>query len=599
MYILHVIKKSLSLLNKHQKIQLMFLLAFFLISALVQIVGAASIGPFIAILSSPEIIHTNKLLSYCYTSFNFSNDKTFIIAFAGMSLVMIIFSNAISILTLWLLMKFSIVFGEELQSRLFLNFIGRPYIYHKSENYTNSIAVISQEAPRFIYMVVQPILMLFSNLFVALLILIGLVVLNPMIAIGSAIVLGGSYLVTYIALKASLSYHGKILTIRSTKTQSILSESFIGIKDIILNSLGEKYAKLFREINMQGLKSTAFITLSGDIPKFVIETISFGAILFLAIVFLLKDQSAGTIVSTLSIYALAGYKLLPTMQQIYKSVSALSAHGSVPFSLSLQLEKPSYVKTNVNSTPLETINHIELKSIEYTYPGSNSKALHNINLKFNAGEINTIAGHSGSGKSTLTDIILGLLDPSSGYILVNEEKLEGELLDRYQKSIGYVPQSIFILDDTVVANVAFGVPKEDIDISRVMNALTLANALDFVNALPEGIHSNLGQDGKLLSGGQKQRIGIARSLYRNNQILILDEPTSALDIESEYEFIQILSKLKENVLIIVISHRPAAIKCSDTITLLDNGIVIANSSYDHLIKTNDAFKEMMQKSMAH
>lgn len=597
MYILQVIQKSIALFNKPQKVQLSLLLIFFLFSALIQIVGVASIGPFIAILSNPEVIHSSPILSYFYKALLFTSDRDFIIGFAVASLGMILCSNAVSILTLWLLMKFSIIFGEELQSRLFLNFIGRSYIYHKSENYTQSIATISQEAPRFIYMVLQPILLLFSNLFVALVILVGLVLLNPAVALGSALVLGGAYLGTYLTLKASLSKHGKIITERSRLTQLILSEAFIGIKDIILNSLGRRYITLFRNMNMRGLKSTAFITLAGDIPKFVIETISFGAILLLAIIFLLQEQSAGHIVSMLSIYALAGYKLLPTMQQIYKSVSTLSAHGSVPFEISHQLSKPSFIKNSDGFSSLDSVRDIELKGIEYSYPNANTKALSDINLKFKSGEINTIAGHSGSGKSTLMDIVLGLIEPSSGHILVDGTQLDEQLLIRYQKSIGYVPQNIFILDDSVAANVSFGAAEDQIDVDKVIKALTLANAIDFVNAMPDGIYSNLGQDGKLLSGGQKQRIGIARSLYRNNQILILDEPTSALDIESEFDFIQTLTELKKNVLVIVISHRPAAIKCSDAITLLENGIVVANGSYAELMITNAAFKEMMDKSL--
>lgn len=596
MYILQVIKNSLSILNKQQRIQLILLLLFFLTSALIQIAGVASIGPFIAIISSPEIIHKNPVLSYLYTTFNFINDTNFIVALAGASLFMIALSNAVAVLTLWLSMKFTVAVGEELQTRLFLNFIGRPYIYHKTENYTKPIYIISQESPRFIYMILQPMLLLFSNLFVAAVILIGLVLLNPYIAIGSAVLIVGTYTATYIFLKLSLSKHGKVVNERGQMAQLLLSETFIGIKDILLNSLQARYGRFFGELNAKGLKSAAFISLAGDIPKFVIETISFGAILLLAIIFLLQAESTATIVSMLSIYALAGYKLLPTMQQLYKSASSLSAHGEVPFRLRAESETPYEIKAIDNLASLDQVNSIELHAIQYTYPGVTTPALDNINLAFKAGDINTIAGHSGSGKSTLIDLILGLLKPSSGHVSVDGQTLNDELLARYQKSIGYVPQNIFILDDSVVANVAFGTPKDEIDLEKVVNALTLANAMDFINNLPDGIHANLGQDGKLLSGGQRQRIGIARSLYRNNKVLILDEPTSALDIESEFEFIQTLTKLKKDVLIIVISHRPAAIKCSDTITLLDKGVVVASSNFTELFENNATFREMMEKS---
>ena len=284
------------------------------------------------------------------------------------------------------------------------------------------------------------------------------------------------------------------------------------------------------------------------------------------------------------------------MQQIYKSISTIGANGSVAQELKLHLKDYDTREEIKSISKMENVSEIKLMNIEFSYPTSKTPVLNNINIQFSKGQLNTIAGPSGSGKSTLADIILGLLQPSSGKIFVNNEMLDDNNFRQYQRSIGYVPQHIFILNDSVVANVAFGVDKEDIDYARVESAIMQANAMEFVSKLPHGINTQLGQDGKLLSGGQRQRIGIARSLYRDNKILILDEPTSALDIESEFEFIRSLTNLKNEVLIIVISHRPAAIKCSDTITLIDNGFIIANGTFEELLETNLAFKDIIEKS---
>lgn len=596
MYIFEVVKKALTLFGPHFRIKFIYLMAFFLVSALIQILGVASIGPFIAILSSPDTIHANEFLSYLYARFSFSNNNEFIVFCAIISLSMIFVSNLVSVVTLWLLMRFSVFFGEDLQARLLLNFMGRPYVYHKMVNYTKSLSTISHEAPRFVYMVLQPMLLLFSNLFVGAVILTGLLLLNPMIAVGSGLVIGGAYLGTYLGLKKALSTKGKILSNRNSQIQAILSEAFIGIKDILLTSIAGRYSKAFRTINMQGLESTAFIALAGDVPKFVIETISFGAILLLAIVFLMQEEPPATIVSLLSIYALAGYKLLPTMQQIYKSIATIGAHGSVVFDLAGELNSPSSIECSEKIDPLVKVGKIKLEGIDYAYPGAKTHALSNIHLEFRSGELHTIAGHSGSGKSTLIDVILGLLPPDSGSIFIDGDPLRGDLLASYQKSISYLPQTVFILDDNVVANVAFGIAKDTVDIDKVVEALTKAKAIDFVRAMQDGIYSNLGQDGKLLSGGQRQRIGIARSLYRDSKILILDEPTSALDIETEYEFMALLGELKKEILIIVISHRPAAIKGSDVITLMEHGAVADSGSYARLSIENTTFKNMMEKS---
>lgn len=597
MYIINVIKNVLEVLTAQQRVKFFILMFFFLFSALLQIVGVASIAPFITILSNQEIIQKNEVLVYAYNFFGAASNNEFIIGFAMASLLMILVSNLMSALTLFLLLKFSIVIGCSLQSRLYANFLCRDYIYHKTTNYNHNISIISQEVPRFIYMVLQPFLLLMSQLCVAVLILLGLLLINPIIAFASGAIIGGSYLLTYVLVRKSLLRHGRIITERNRGMQAILSESFIGVKDIKLSTLEKKYISAFDFINIRGLNSAAYVVLSSDLPKFVIETISFGAILVLAIILLLTTDSTESVISILSIYALAGYKLLPTMQQIYKSISSMSANGSVVEYINNELMVKPQNKSATIGTPIATIKSLQLSDICYQYPNAENITLDHINLTFEMGKLNTIAGPSGSGKSTLADVMLGLLPASKGEIKANGQLLEGKFLNDYQASIGYVPQSIFILDDTVLANVAFGVAEQDVDIDKVNQALCQANAMGFVERLPQGINTQLGQDGKLLSGGQRQRIGIARTLYRDSTILILDEPTSALDIDSEYELMMLLGKLKEQVLVVVISHRPAAIKLSDSITLLAEGKVIASASYEELRATSSEFRETLERGM--
>jgi len=595
MYILKIIKNIFALLNKEQKTKMFFLQLFFLFSALVQVIGVASIAPFIGIMSNPESIHTNRILNTLYTLSHAQDTQSFIIMFAIGSIVMICTSNLVSAITLWLLLKFSISIGSNLQFVLYNSFLNRDYLFHKSTNYTQQINTISQEAPRFVYMVLQPYLLLCSNAFIAIIILAGLVFLNPLIAIASAFIIGGAYTITYLLIKKSLIAHGKILTEKYESVQSILSESFIGIKDIKLNTLENKYSEIYKKTNYSGLNSSAFIALAGDIPRFAIEAISFGAILLFAIILLLAKGNDGSVVAILSVYAIAGYKLLPTMQQIYKSAANMSANGGVVAELQAQLHEYTVKPNEPHTNPLESVNHIKLNNVCYQYPNAKNLVLKYISIQFRKGQLSTIAGPSGSGKSTLADITLGLLQPNSGTICVDDIHLSEKTINSYQRSIGYVPQHIFILDDTVLANVAFGVEKDNINEERVKNALRQANALEFVEKLPQNLSTRLGQDGKLLSGGQRQRIGIARALYRENKVLILDEPTSALDIESEHDLMVLLNNLKSEILILVISHRPAAIKLSDQISIIENGVLIANGGFEELYNTNQHFKNMIEK----
>jgi ABC-type multidrug transport system fused ATPase/permease subunit len=595
MYILSIIRSIYAVLSREQKTKMLLLQFFFAFSAIVQVVGVASIAPFIGIISNPDSIHSNKMLSTLYEIGKFDSNNEFILGFALLSIAMIVISNGVNAITLWLQLRFSIYLGSSFQFQLFEKFINREYLFHKSTNYNKLISIISADAPRFIYMVLQPYLMMCSQAFVAFIILVGLLFLDPIIAIGSALLIGGAYLGTYGIIKKSLKRHGEIITNRNRLVQAILSESFIGIKDIKLNGLEKKYTEHYRAVNQRGLDSSAYIALSGDLPRFAIETISFSAILLFAILLLASSSSNANVISILSIYAIAGYKLLPTMQQIYKSISSISANGGVALELKANLDVITQESAQTRADPMKAVSSITLHNIAYQYPNTEKLALDGVSINFMQGQLNTIAGPSGSGKSTLADIVLGLLPPASGQMRANDLSIQGELLKSYQATIGYVPQHIFILDDSVIANVAFGVDKNDIDIEQVKRALIHANAMEFVEKLPKGLETGLGQDGKLLSGGQRQRIGIARALYRNNKVLILDEPTSALDIESEHDLMSLLNELKREVLIIVISHRPAAIKLSDKISVIADGKLIADGSYNQLYAENNYFKSMIEK----
>jgi ATP-binding cassette, subfamily B, bacterial PglK len=594
MYILTVIKNIFGILDSRTTKYYIGIQIFFFLSAFFQVAGIASIGPFISVLSNPEIIHTNQVLAYFYELGGFTTNLQFILATAVASLAMILLSNTVAGLTMWFTYKFSVTLGSHLQQTVYRSFLFRDYLFHKTKNYNKLIAIVAQQIPRFVYMVFQPFLLLTSQMFVALIILIGLLILDPVLALIAGALIGGSYLTTYVFLRKALVRHGDVVSRRNSKVQSILSESFIGIKDVRLGSMEGNYVNQFDRINILGLRSQAFIALSGELPKFIIESISFGAILILALVLLTTQDDIRSVVPILSIYALAGYKLLPTMQQVYKSISSLSGHGSVAKVVRNEVEALKNYREPPATREAMPIETVELEDISFSYPEAGQRAVDQVSLQFERGYIYSLAGHSGSGKSTLADLLLGLLTPESGRIIVNGQTLSTENLSAFRNSLSYVAQNIFILDDNVINNVAFGVPENQIDLDRVKQAITMANADDFVSELPQGLKTSLGQDGKLLSGGQRQRIGIARALYKQSDLLVLDEPTSALDMESEYKLLKTLNQIKHNLIILIISHRPASLKMSDRIILMDHGAVESVGSCDDLMEKNTAFRQLME-----
>lgn len=598
LYIVSVIKSILSVLrsgywSRYKKIQIVYLF-----NAIFQVAGVASIGPFISVLSNPGLIESNALLSYLYDFLEFQDNKDFVVFLAFGSISVIVLSNAFAALSTWLTFRFTIGVGSSLQRRLYRHYLKRDYIDHKINNYNSKISMVSQETPRFVYMLLQPFLLLISQSLVAIIIAIGLLILDPVLAVSATLVVGGAYLLMYLLIRKKVNYLGKVIFARNRMVQKIQSESYAGIKDLKLKKLENVYRDKFDKENLRGLNAQAFIAQSGELPRYLMEAISFSAILILAIILVVSGTEFSGVVSILSIYALAGYKLLPTMQQMYKSISSLSGHGSVAKILLKELPQDDapWGSDHPVDGEEEVVHKVELDNVSYQYPGTDEPAVKDVSLSLSQGRIYSIVGPSGSGKSTVTDLLLFLLEPTSGAIRVNEKLVPFSDASSFQEQVGYVGQSIFILDDNVIRNVAFGRDEADVDLDRVWECLELANAAEFVRGLPRGIETNLAQDGRALSGGQKQRIGIARALYNDAKILVLDEPTSALDIESEFNFMKTMESLKSDRIIFIVSHRPAAIKMSDHIFLMDSGKIVQEGSLSELSREDEHFRELMNKS---
>jgi len=598
MYIFGVIKATLAIIKSASGSLRTYVLLQFAcaVSAAIQVVGVASVAPLIGILSNPNVIQKNAALNYFYVAFGFSTNISFIIAFSLVSAALVVLSNFFSGLTLWLTMAFSVSMGSELQAHLFRRLLYRDFLFHKSNRYTESISLISQECPRFIYMILQQFLIMTSNIFIALIIIVGLLFADYKMALYGGGTITITYLLTYMLIRNYVNRNGKIVTERNTIGQAIMTEAFKGIKDIKLRAAEESFLGKFDLINHRGLRSQAYIGLAGDLPKLIIESACFCLILLFASYLLSNGATTEQTLTVLSLYAVAGYKLLPTGQQIYKALSTMSGHGGVVYDILKELDAPASESSSKLSPLDEDVRSLSLLDVSFGYPDGKEPALHNLTISFKRGSINTIVGPSGSGKSTLVDLLLGLLHPEVGSLVVNGRELSKDEVIGFRSNTSYVPQTIFITDNTVVANVAFGVLDADVDLKRVETALKEAGALEFVLRLPNGLQTVLGQDGQSLSGGQRQRIGIARAFYNKSKVLILDEPTSALDIESEYDLMQTLSGLKSNFLIIIVSHRPIAIKMSDNISIIKSGKLAASGSYDELMISSLEFEALMQKA---
>lgn len=596
---LSVVKQLHRLLTREQKRKYILLQLLFALTALIQVLGVASLAPFIALLANQDKIHKNQFTQYIYQHLGFSDDLSFLMFFAVGVMLFIVASNAIAALALWFMVAFSQNFGLELQSAVYRGYLYKDYVFFSKNNSSKMITMITQEAPRYIYMVVQPLLNFISQLFVVLIIAAGLFYLDPVLALAASVIVGGGYIGIFKFIKLSLLYHGDKVFAANSKRFRLLNESLGGIKEVKLLGTEASYEREVAEVNAVSSRSSAVIGLLGDLPRFIIETIAFCALLGLALYLLKKHGESETIISILSLYAMAGYKLLPAAQTLFKSVSQIKANCSVldelyPAVMQGRAVDPSHL--SVAPLELQGRTDIRLDNVSYAYPGTDGPAIRNINLNIRQHSIIAFVGPSGAGKSTLADLVLGFLTPTQGHMRVGDTEIRESNSKAWQRHLGYVPQNIFLIDDTILANITFGAAEKNVDIQKVKMAARMANIDQFIEGLPNQYEFVVGERGALLSGGQKQRIGIARALYHDADILVLDEATSALDNLTEKEIIATIVKLKASKTIIMIAHRLSTIKNADQVVFFEGGMIQDIGTFDELSARNAKFRLMIQSA---
>lgn len=596
-----ILKKLHHMLTPEQMRRYVLLQLLFGVTAVIQVAGVASLAPFIALLSNQRLIHENPILASVYERLGFTSDIGFLMAFAIAIIAFIVVSNAISVFALWVSVVFSQNLGVELQSAIYRSYLYKDHVYFSKNNSSHMIAMITQEAPRFTYMVLQPLLNLISQAFVVAIIAIGLLVVDPLLAGIALLAVGGGYVGIFRTIKLRLADFGLKFHHANTRKFRLLNESIGGIKEVKLLGTEPKYERELLEANHVNARATAVIGLLGDIPKFIIETIAFSALLGLALYLLARHGSSAHVISILSLYAMAGYKLLPAAQNIFKSAAQIKGNRSALDALYPEvLEGRSVVPDDPRATqePVPGNADIRFVDVDYRYPGADKQALRKVNLAIPRNSLVAFVGPSGAGKSTMADLLLGFLLPTDGKLLVGDVEIRKSNRKSWQKHLGYVPQNIFLLDETVTANIAFGVPPEEVDPEKVRKAARLANIDQFIESLPEQYEFIVGERGAMLSGGQKQRIGIARALYHDPDVLVLDEATSALDNITEREIIGTILKLKANKTIIMIAHRLSTIKNADQVAYFKEGQMEKAGSFDELMARSADFRAMVHSAEA-
>jgi ABC-type multidrug transport system fused ATPase/permease subunit len=593
------IKKLLDLLNERDRRQGLILLLSMLLVAAFETAGIASIMPFMAVVTDPSVIHSNKWLSTLYNYLGFSGDRDFL-RFLGVSVVvLLVVSNLIKAANSWLTQRYHNKLNYVLAQRLLAKYMSQPYAFFLNRNTAELAKNILTEARNVVTGIVSPATDLVSRGLVALAIIGLLLVVDPTVAIAIASGLGGLYAIIYVTARRKLNAIGRLQVDANAKKYKAADEALSGIKELKVLGREPYFLRQFATHSKRHAKSNATAGLIGDMPRFALEVIAFGGILGVVIYLLGRSESRGSLVPLLALYAFAGYRLLPALQQLFasaallrRSVAALDVlHADLVSPVPDILSPERRLIENSCAPPLPFTDSLELRDLWFRYDGAPEPAIRGVSLRIGANNSIGIVGPTGCGKTTLVDIVLGLLHPSAGELRVDGRPITTDLLARWQRSIGYVPQQIYISDDTMARNIAFGVPESEIDMDAVRRAARIARLDEFIESeLAAGYDTGIGERGIRLSGGQRQRIGIARALYRDPALLVMDEATSALDGITEESVMDAVRTLSRRKTVILIAHRLTTVRECDVIYLMERGRIAISGSYDELRRKSEWFR---------
>jgi ABC-type multidrug transport system fused ATPase/permease subunit len=591
-----VANKLFDLLTIRERVRALLLLIMILISALLDVLGVVSIMPFIAVLANPEVIENNNWLSLVYIYFEFNNTQDFLFFLGIFVFAFLVTSLAFKALTAYAQLRFTLMREYSIARRLIEVYLRQPYAWFLNRKSSELGKNILSEVTQVVQGTMLPLFITITQLAAALMLIVMLFVVDSTLALVVSLVLGFAYFSIYQITKKRLSRTGYERQASNEKRFEAVNETFSAIKEIKMGRLEEVYVNRFAEPAATYALSQASAQVISQLPRFAMEAISFGGILLVILYLISTREGLGEILPLATLYAFAGYRLMPALQQIYASISHIKFHKPALDSIDKELAlTPSGYISKLENTNIILKNSIQLIGIEYQYPSANLPALYDINLNISANSTIALVGTTGSGKTTLIDLILGLLEPKSGSIKIDGHEITSSNVHMWQKSIGYVPQQIYLADATIASNIAFGVSSEKIDMNAVERAAKIANLHEFVTEqLSEGYKTLVGERGVRLSGGQRQRIGIARALYNSPKILIFDEATSALDNITEQAVMDALNNLNKNITTIIIAHRLTTVRQCDQIFLLKSGSIIANGSFEDLRKSSDVFRQMTE-----
>ncbi|MDA7980510.1 MAG: ABC transporter ATP-binding protein/permease [Pirellulales bacterium] len=578
-----------SLFNRRERWQLAILTVALLARAGIEIVGASSIAPFMSLVADASVAESNPWLKWAYNELGFTSTTGFLTA-AGIAVVALLaISNAVSAAVTWGMLRFSWGTHHRLSMRLVKGYLSQPYSFFVQRNSASLNKTLLLEVQSAINGALMPVLTLVSRLLIVIALATLLFILDPVLAMVILCVLGGAYATLYSLVRNKQRRLGIERVKANQRRFKVTGEAFGGIKDVKVLQREDAFARRYAGPSWTFSRATASNAAIAQLPRFLFETIAFGGIVIIVLYYLRAGGGVAHILPIISLYAYVGYRLMPELQQLFGAFAQIRFNKAALDDLTRDLNRVAGSSRNTSKDvpQLPFQKAITFNDVTFRYPGAAANALESVSLEIGHNQSVGLVGPSGSGKTTLVDLLLGLYEPDEGQILIDGLPMGPGNLSAWQRQIGYVPQHIFLCDDSISSNIAFGIPSLEVDHQRVEQAARTAHLHDFVQTLPGGYETVVGERGVRLSGGQRQRIGIARAVYHNPSVLIMDEATSALDGETETAVMDAVHELGGKKTIIMIAHRLTTLRGCDSVVVVDTARIRRQGTYKQLVDAAD------------
>jgi ATP-binding cassette subfamily C protein len=577
-----LLSRCFALAAPYGRRKLMVVLAVIFANGLFQVIGVTSIFPFFALAAEPDRIRNSHFGSWLLSHLPAMDQNTLLIWAGIVSIALLFLSNAVTLAGEVIRTRYGHGLGHFLRTRLMEALAARPYGYFLERNSGALLQKVVFDVMQFINAVFLPLLESLSRVVTLAFLLLTVFLVQPVIALGAAVLLGGFYGIVFLLLRRRSHLLGEGLQ-EANRGAIITAQQFLGgIKPVLVHEKQKFFTDEFARHSAVQARLSPWVPIYGNGPRYLIEPIAFGGLVAAVIWLAAHGRAFSDILPNLTVMALAGYRMLPSIQLLYSQLSQINAMRYTVNEIETELAEIYATSKRIispehaeQSVPLSFEKGIRLENVTFNYPGSNRAVLENFSLEIPKNSSIGIIGPTGSGKSTVVDIILGLHNPQSGVIRVDERVLRPEDFGSWRSMIGYVAQDIYLLDASVSANIAFGIPSDEVDQAALREAAEAAQILNFIETeLPAQWNTIVGERGVRLSGGQRQRIGLARALYHRPQLLVLDEATSALDTKTEMEVLKAIESLQGTITMIVIAHRLSTVEHCDSVARLENGSVV-------------------------